>query len=74
MILLRSLLFALFFYPGTVVAVLLSLSPLDTILMYAGVVMSLAALVFYAVDMFRAIRSGASGMKPEPPAKAVEKD
>jgi cardiolipin synthase len=45
-------------FAGMVVATLLSLSPLDTILLYAGMASSLAALVFYAVDMLRKKREG----------------
>lgn len=60
-------------FAGMVVAVLLSLSPLDTILMYAGVAASLGALVFYATNLIRSIRSGVLGRQPEKTAEAEEK-
>lgn len=61
-------------FAGMVVAVLLSLSPLDTILMYAGVAASLGALVFYATGMLRSIHAGTFGEQPKNPGEADEKD
>lgn len=45
-------------FAAMIILMLLSISPLDRIMMYVALATSLAALVYYALDMLRGLRDG----------------